>query len=271
MQAEYLRESLDSVLSSGAKNGVEGPRPTPTGLTDLDGLIGGLRAGDLWVVTGRSGAGKSVLALDFVRAAAVRHGARTGHVRARDRLVDLLAQLVSAEGRVPLHHLRTTLTDNERTRATAATAVLADAPLWLTASVEYGEVRLPEAHEQVAAAQALLDERGLELLIVDDLPASVSSAHLQELKGLAVRRRTCVVAVVLEGPERTRDDVERDAAVAADVVLRVDRDHERPPGTDSVRAGEADLLVLRHRRGPVAAVTVAFQGHYARFVNLTFG
>jgi replicative DNA helicase len=80
-----------------------------------------------------------------------------------------------------------------------------------------------------------------------------------------------VIAIVLDGPERARDVVERDAAVAADVVLRVVRDHEMTPGRDHPRADEADLLVLRHRRGPIAAVTVAFQGHYARFVDMPLG
>ena len=37
---------------------------------------------------------------------------------------------------------------------------------------------------------------------------------------------------------------------------------------DTPRAGEADLIVAKHRNGPTATVTVAFQGHYCRFVDM---
>ena len=37
---------------------------------------------------------------------------------------------------------------------------------------------------------------------------------------------------------------------------------------ESPRAGEADLIVAKHRNGPTATVTVAFQGHYSRFVDM---
>lgn len=270
-RAVRLGEALDARPSLTPGN-TSGSRPSvPTGFVDLDGLTGGMRPGDLWVVTGRSGAGKSVLVLDFARSAAIRHAAPTGHLRARERLEDIVAQIVSAQGRVPLHHLRSSPSEEDRQRVLRQMPVLAEVPLWLAATVEYGEAALPTASEQVAGAVAMLEERDLALLIVDDVPAGITFAQLQELKLLAVRAGTCVVAVVLDGPERPGDEVERDAAVAADVVLRVARDHDMTPGSEDPRAGEADLLVLRHRRGPIAAVTVAFQGHYARFVDVAFG
>jgi len=37
---------------------------------------------------------------------------------------------------------------------------------------------------------------------------------------------------------------------------------------ESPRAGEADLIVAKHRNGPTATITVAFQGHCARFVDM---
>ncbi|MFJ5035836.1 DnaB-like helicase C-terminal domain-containing protein, partial [Streptomyces sp. NPDC088560] len=58
-----------------------------------------------------------------------------------------------------------------------------------------------------------------------------------------------------------------------------DRTLPRPPTTitlkrrnqyekDSPRAGQADLIVAKHRHGPTATITVAFQGHYSRFVDM---
>jgi replicative DNA helicase len=52
----------------------------------------------------------------------------------------------------------------------------------------------------------------------------------------------------------------------SDVVILLHREdaYER----ESPRAGEADLIVAKHRNGPTATITVAFQGHYSRFVDM---
>ena len=52
----------------------------------------------------------------------------------------------------------------------------------------------------------------------------------------------------------------------SDVVILLHREdaYER----ESPRAGEADLIVAKHRNGPTTTVTVAFQGHYSRFVDM---
>ncbi|MDQ3733795.1 MAG: replicative DNA helicase, partial [Actinomycetota bacterium] len=52
----------------------------------------------------------------------------------------------------------------------------------------------------------------------------------------------------------------------ADLVLLIHREDFYEP--ESPRAGEADLLVVKHRNGPTGTVTVAFQGHYSRFVDM---
>ncbi len=60
----------------------------------------------------------------------------------------------------------------------------------------------------------------------------------------------------------SHNSIEQDA----DVVILLHREdaYER----ESPRAGEADLIVAKHRNGPTATVTVAFQGHYSRFVDM---
>ena len=61
---------------------------------------------------------------------------------------------------------------------------------------------------------------------------------------------------------RESGSIEQDS----DVVILLHREdfYER----ESARAGEADLIVAKHRNGPTATVTVAFQGHYSRFVDM---
>ncbi len=52
----------------------------------------------------------------------------------------------------------------------------------------------------------------------------------------------------------------------ADVVILIHRNDAYEK--ESPRAGEADLIIAKHRDGPTAAITVAFQGHYARVVDM---
>jgi replicative DNA helicase len=63
----------------------------------------------------------------------------------------------------------------------------------------------------------------------------------------------------------SHNSIEQDS----DVVILLHREdaYER----ESPRAGEADLIVAKHRNGPTATVTVAFQGHYSRFVDMAPG
>ena len=61
------------------------------------------------------------------------------------------------------------------------------------------------------------------------------------------------------------DAIER----VADVVIILDRPDQ--DDREHLRAGEADLIVAKNRNGPTATVTVAYQGHYCRFVDMVIG
>jgi replicative DNA helicase len=79
------------------------------------------------------------------------------------------------------------------------------------------------------------------------------------------------------GPEKRTDkkpqlsDLRESGAIEqdADVVILLHREdiYER----ESPRAGEADLIVAKHRNGPTNTIVVAFQGHYSRFVDMAAG
>jgi replicative DNA helicase len=258
-------DALEQQHGHGAGNPLPG---VPTGLIDLDQLTGGLVPGDLWVLTGRSGVGKSMLGLDFLRSAAFRHNVHAALAQGRDKPSDAVLRLLSAQARVGLHHLQTVgITDDDWARLARTMGEIAEAPLWIDASHDF-EGRAPTAAVQLQAAQRLTSAHDLRLVVIDDLPAATTVEQLRELKSLAAERQTCVLAVITDGPERSREAVENNAELAADVIVRLDRDHDMTPGSNHERAGEADLLVLRHRRGPISCITVAFQGHYARFVDI---
>jgi replicative DNA helicase len=225
-----------------------------TGFADLDNLTGGLTPGSLWVVSGRSGAGKSVLVSDLVRSA-LRQGRETVLVT-HESPQTVVLRIVAAESRVPLQHLNLgPLSAAEEIRSARARSKLADVPLQVAAKSNVDDMPLSFA-----------DASTPRLLVVDGVPAGRAQlAALADLKVRALHRQVAVVAVVQEDvddPERQLRRIEQ----VADVALTVHRDdqHDR----DSPRAGEADFLVTRHRAGPVSVITVAFQGHYGRFVDL---
>lgn len=86
-----------------------------------------------------------------------------------------------------------------------------------------------------------------------------------------------VLAQLNRGPEQRQDkvpivsDLRESGAIEqdADIVILLHRPdvYER----ESPRAGEADVIVGKHRGGPMGTITVAFQGHYARFVDMAEG
>ena len=94
-----------------------------------------------------------------------------------------------------------------------------------------------------------------------DTITSVESVGLQAVYDATVLETHNFVANGIN----LHNSIEQDA----DVVILLHREdaYER----ESPRAGEADLIVAKHRNGPTATVTVAFQGHYSRFVDMAPG
>jgi replicative DNA helicase len=108
------------------------PRGIATGFKDLDGLTGGAVAGALWVIAGRSGVGKSVLAVDLARSAAVRQGESTLLVGGSEIPDAVTRRLLAAEARVPLHHMTEgTLSADDWGRLSRRMGEVAESPLVL--------------------------------------------------------------------------------------------------------------------------------------------
>ncbi|MFD5065694.1 DnaB-like helicase C-terminal domain-containing protein, partial [Streptomyces sp. NPDC058394] len=98
----------------------------------------------------------------------------------------------------------------------------------------------------------------------------------RQLKLMAKELKVPVIALsqLNRGPEQRTDkkpmvsDLRESGSLEqdADVVILLHREDQYDK--DSARAGEADLIVGKHRNGPTAIITTAFQGHYSRFVDM---
>ncbi|MEU1736366.1 DnaB-like helicase C-terminal domain-containing protein [Streptosporangium sp. NPDC020145] len=270
-----LLEHLDAVRS----------RPSGrvlTGITDLDALLVSLSPGTLSVVASRPGVGSTTLLLAFCRGAALTDDTPTLLVSYESSRRDLLTRIASAEARVSRHAIRRgTLNDIDRDRLAQVTPRIAEAPLFLATPADW---TLGELSARIT--RACTDEPAARLVAVDGLrhirPDTRGGTHEQEiaetvqtLKALAVRLEVpIIVSTDLDlpseaGSNRPPDmytDLCAPVARTADLVVLVHRDDAAE--RESSRAGEADLIVAKDRNGPTALVTVAFQGHYGRFVDM---
>ena len=119
--------------------------------------------------------------------------------------------------------------------------------------------------ERLARVAAVLDDAELEMIATNDVfwdeIASVESIGERPVYDATVAGTHNFVANGIS----VHNSIEQDS----DVVILLHREDAYEP--ESPRAGEADLIVAKHRNGPTATVTVAFQGHYSRFVDMARG
>jgi replicative DNA helicase len=278
--SEIMPGALDEIEAIGSRGGsLSG---VPTGFGDLDALLNGLHAGQMVVIAARPAMGKSALALDIARAASVRSGLTSVLFSLEMSRNEITMRLLSAEARVPLQAMRTgQLGEDDWTRLARRMSEVVDAPLFIDDSPNMSMVEIR------SKCRRLKQRHDLKLVIVDYLQLMSSPKRVENrqqevselsrsLKLLAKELQVPVVALAQlnRGPELRSDkrpllaDLRESGSIEqdSDVVILLHREDVYEP--ESPRAGEADLIVAKHRNGPTATVTVAFQGHYSRFVDM---
>jgi len=227
----------------------------------------------------------STLALDFARAAAIKNSMTTVLFSLEMGRNEITMRLLSAEARVPMHTMRTgQMNDDDWARLARRMSEVADAPLFIDDSPNMSLMEIR------AKCRRLKQRHDLKFVIVDYLQLMSSPRRVENrqqevsemsrsLKLLAKELEVPVIALsqLNRGPEQRQDkkpllsDLRESGSIEqdSDVVILLHREDLYEP--ESPRAGEADLIVAKHRNGPTTTVTVAFQGHYSRFVDMAPG
>ncbi len=278
---ELLQPLLDDIESTGK------PEPATrghmsTGIDDLDRLTGGLWPGTLNVIGGRPSIGKTTLALTIARHVAARLNRTTLYFTRETSKNEIARRIAAAEARVPLHILRSgQLSDDDWTKLAHSLSDTSEIPLYIDDRARtIGEIRAKKTRRMHARL-------GLELIIVDYLQLFANGYHeryrelsdiTRDLKDLARELAIPILAIsqLNRGPEQRTDhrpqlaDLRDSGTVEddADLVILVYREDHYD--RESPRAGEADLIVAKHRHGPTDVVTVAAQLHLSRFVDIVF-
>jgi replicative DNA helicase len=224
----------------------------------------------------------STLALDLARAASVKAGLTSVIFSLEMSRNEITMRLLSAEARVPLQSMRTGLmSEDDWTRLARRMSEVVDAPMFIDDSPNMSMMEIR------AKCRRLKQRHDLRLVIIDYLQLMTSAKRVENrqqevselsrsLKLLAKELDVPVVAVAQlnRGPEQRTDkrpllaDLRESGSIEqdSDVVILLHR--EDAYEKESPRAGEADFIVAKHRNGPTATVTVAFQGHYSRFTDM---
>jgi replicative DNA helicase len=257
----------------------------PTGFSGLDQLTNGLHPGQMIIIAARPAMGKSTLALDFARAAAIKHDMPTIFFSLEMGRSEIAMRLMSAEGAVPLQSMRKgTLDSRDWTTIAATRGRINDAPLYIDDSPNMTLVEIR------AKCRRLKQRAGLKMVVIDYLQLMTSGKRVESrqqevsefsraLKLLAKELQCPVIALsqLNRGPEQRADkkpalsDLRESGSIEQDADMVVLLHREAAYEKDSPRAGEADLIVAKHRNGPTDTITVAFQGHFSRFTDMAPG
>jgi replicative DNA helicase len=239
----------------------------PTGFAELDELTNGLHGGQLIIVAARPGLGKSTLALDFARAATVKHSMPAIFFSLEMGRSEIAMRLLAAESSIPMQTLRKgNMEQRDWDKLAQVRGQIADAPLYIDDSPNMTLVEIR------AKCRRLSQKVGLKMVVIDYLQLMTSGKKVESrqqevsefsraLKLLAKELSVPVMKPAL-ADLRESGSLEQDA----DIVILLHRedayDREAPP------TGEADLIVAKHRNGRQDTIKVSFSGMYSRFTDM---
>lgn len=253
-----------------------------TGFTDFDTMTSGLQQGDLIIIAGRPSMGKTVLGINIAEHAAIKNDKPVLVFSLEMPAEAITMRLMSSLGRIDQHRIRTgRLNDDDWPRVTSVVSMLSEVKLFIddTPMLSPNDIR--------SRARRLAREQGeLGLIVVDYLqlmrvPGSKENRAVEvseisrSLKAIAKELKVPLVALSqlnrsLEARTDRRpvmSDLRESGSLEqdADLIVFIYRDevyHE-----DSADKGIAEIIVRKHRNGPIGDFRLTFLGKYTRFEN----
>ncbi len=299
----HIKQVLDRYFEAPPVVGDEGYQPIPhiiSGFTGLDDFLGGFQRADLIILAGRPGMGKTSLALNIARNAAIEQGACVALFSLEMFRESLVQRLLASESGVNSRRIRSwwNLTDEEKKslgeegRIMEATGKLSEAPIYIDDSPQLRVV------EMRSKARRLYYERGIDLIIVDYLQLMQGDGRnenrVQEisyisrsLKALARELKVPVIAVsqlsravewrASHIPQlsdlRESGSIEQDADLVIfiyreEVYYPTDEDWLKDHAEEEYPKGMADIIIAKHRNGPTGQIKLRFRNSLTRFENI---
>ncbi len=254
----------------------------PTGLTDLDRLLGGLQKSDLLIIAGRPGSGKTGFMLSIAKNAAQKHKKHVAFFSLEMSNEQLVQRLIAQETKIDTQRLRTgKLGDDEWPIFTHAIEVLGDTHIWLDDTPAITPLQLR------TKCRRLHMEHSLDLIIIDYLQLMGSDSRTENrvqevshisrsLKVLARELNVPVLAAAQlsraveqrEGKKPVLSDLRESGSLEqdSDIVMFIHRPDMLEK--DNPRQNIAELIVAKHRNGPThPGIELVFLNNLAKFEN----
>lgn len=259
-------------------------RGVPSGFDGLDNILSGFQKSDLVILAARPSMGKTTFALDIARNAALKYQASVGIFSLEMSDQQLVDRMLAAEAGVDSWKLRTgkLSNDQEFQAVQDAMAKLSEAPIHIDDQPGNNILKMR------SSARRLKNEHGLDLLIVDYLqlmsPTSTKATDSMVQQVTEISRSLKILARELDVPVialsqlsraveqrggkprlsdlRDSGSIEQDA----DVVMFIHR--EDKINKESERPNIAEIMIEKHRNGPVGSAELYFDGQHVRFLNI---
>ena len=258
---------------------------TPSGFRALDSITGGFQQDNLIVIAARPAMGKSALVTNIAENVALKHRMPVAFFSLEMSETELAHRFIACRARISSDKLRKGRVTNPREwkKVVDACNELGQAPLWIDDSADLGLLDLRAKARRLRASQGQLG-----LIIVDYLQLMRAEDPRQNrveqvgqmsrgLKILARELQTPVIGIsqLSRAPEQRPDkrpilsdlresgNLEQDA----DLVAFIYRGEYY--GDENAEEGTAELIVRKHRNGPIGTINLAFIDSYPKFADLT--
>jgi len=253
----------------------------PTGFIDLDRLLGGMQPSDLLIIAGRPGQGKSGFCISAAKNAAQLHKKHVAVFSLEMSNEQLVQRLLAQETGIDSQRLRLgDVRDDQWPLFTQAVSVLGEAPIYLDDTPAITPLQLR------TKCRRLHMELGLDLIVVDYLQLMTGDSRIdnrvqevsyisRNLKALARELNVPVLAAaqLSRAVEQRADkrpvlsDLRESGSLEqdADLVMFIYRPDQYE--TDTLKQNIAEIMVAKHRNGPVGSVELVFRKSLAKFEN----
>jgi replicative DNA helicase len=281
--AEVIARETDRLEA--LSRGDVGVTGVPSGFKDLDARTGGFQPGNLIVIAARPAMGKSALVANIADHVAAEQNLPVALFSLEMSETELAHRFIACRARIASDKLRRGQVKSEWPKVVRAGNELEHAPLWIDDSSDLGMLDLRAKARRLAAS-----ERNLGLVIVDYMqlmrPADPRQSRVEQVgqisRGLKILARELNVPVIAlsqlsRAPEqrqgankrpilsdlRESGNIEQDS----DLVMFIYRDEYY--NEDSEDEGVAELIIAKHRNGPIGKVRLAFLHPYPAFHDLS--
>ena len=254
-----------------------------TGYSELNRITQGFHRGEMIVIAGRPGHGKTSYCMNMVANAILRHGTRVAVFSLEMTAIEIMKRLLYSEAEIDSYRASAGfLKKDDWTRLSTSAGQISETHLWVD---ESGSLTIMELRSRV---QRLAVEHGVDLVVVDYLQLMTGAGRRSDnrereiaemSRGLKCLAKDLSIPVIVvsqlnrqvETHQRRPQlaDLRESGAIEqdADLVMFIWRDELRKATDDN--AGIAELIIGKQRNGPTGSLKLGFLKQYVKFVELT--